>query len=80
MINSLDHIVITTRALDKCIAFYTGVLGMQLERFGEGRIALRFGEQKFNVHPPATMPASRHAIRRRVRSICAFLRTARSSR
>ena len=52
MIKSLDHVVITTRALDKCIAFYTDVLGMQLERFGEGRIALRFGEQKFNVHPP----------------------------
>ena len=52
MIKSLDHVVLTTRALDKCIAFYTEVLGMQLERFGEGRIALRFGEQKFNVHPP----------------------------
>ena len=52
MIKSLDHVVLTTRDLDKCIAFYTQVLGMQLERFGSGRIALRFGEQKFNVHPP----------------------------
>jgi catechol 2,3-dioxygenase-like lactoylglutathione lyase family enzyme len=52
MIKSLDHVVITTRALDKCLAFYIDVLGMQLERFGEGCIALRFGEQKFNVHPP----------------------------
>ena len=33
MIKSLDHVVITTRALDQCIAFYTGVLGMWLERF-----------------------------------------------
>jgi catechol 2,3-dioxygenase-like lactoylglutathione lyase family enzyme len=52
MIRSIDHIVITTRDLDKCLAFYTQVLGMQLETFGEGRIALRFGDQKINVHPP----------------------------
>ena len=52
MIKSLDHLVLTTRDLDKCLAFYTQALGMQLEKFGEGRIALRFGEQKFNVHPP----------------------------
>ena len=52
MIRGIDHIVLTTRDLDKCLAFYTQVLGMQLERFGAGRIALRFGEQKLNVHPP----------------------------
>jgi len=52
MIKSIDHIVLTTRDLDKCIAFYTKVLGMQLENYGTGRIALRFGEHKFNVHPP----------------------------
>lgn len=52
MIKSLDHVVLTTRDLDKCLAFYTQALGMQLETFGAGRIALRFGEQKFNVHPP----------------------------
>jgi catechol 2,3-dioxygenase-like lactoylglutathione lyase family enzyme len=28
------------------------VLGMTVERYGEGRIALRFGTHKFNVHPP----------------------------
>ena len=52
MIKSLDHVVLTTRDLEKCIAFYTQALGMQLETFGEGRIALRFGDHKFNVHPP----------------------------
>jgi catechol 2,3-dioxygenase-like lactoylglutathione lyase family enzyme len=52
MIKSLDHVVLTTRDLEKCLAFYTQALGMRLERFGEGRIALRFGDQKFNVHPP----------------------------
>lgn len=52
MIKSIDHIVLATRDLDRCLDFYTRVLGMTLERYGEGRIALRFGEQKFNVHPP----------------------------
>ena len=52
MIKSIDHIVITTRDLDRCVDFYTRVLGMALERFGEGRLALKFGEQKFNIHPP----------------------------
>jgi catechol 2,3-dioxygenase-like lactoylglutathione lyase family enzyme len=52
MIKSIDHIVLTTRDLDRCVAFYTQVLGMRLENYGAGRIALRFGDQKFNVHPP----------------------------
>ena len=52
MIKSIDHVVLTTRDLDKCLDFYTRILGMQLERYGEGRIALRFGDHKFNVHPP----------------------------
>lgn len=52
MIKSIDHIVLTTRDLDRCLDFYTRVLGMSVERYGEGRIALRFGDHKFNVHPP----------------------------
>jgi catechol 2,3-dioxygenase-like lactoylglutathione lyase family enzyme len=52
MIKSIDHIVLTTRDLDKCIVFYTQVLDMRLENYGAGRIAFRFGDQKFNVHPP----------------------------
>ncbi|MDE2611530.1 MAG: VOC family protein, partial [Burkholderiales bacterium] len=30
--------------------FYTEVLGMQLETFGQGRLAFRFGNQKINLH------------------------------
>lgn len=52
MLASIDHIVLTTRDLERCLAFYTGVLGMAVERYGEGRIALTFGPHKFNVHPP----------------------------
>lgn len=50
MIAALDHLVLTTRNLDRCVDFYTCVLGMALERFGEGRLALRFGKQKINLH------------------------------
>ena len=52
MIKSIDHVVLTTRDLEKCLDFYTRVLGMRVETYGKGRIALRFGDHKFNVHPP----------------------------
>ena len=55
MIKSLDHLVLTTRDVDKCIDFYTRVLGMKLERFGQGRLALRFGTQKINLHDKSTV-------------------------
>jgi catechol 2,3-dioxygenase-like lactoylglutathione lyase family enzyme len=50
VIDHLDHLVLTTVDRDACIDFYTRVLGMRLETFGAGRIALRFGAQKINVH------------------------------
>jgi catechol 2,3-dioxygenase-like lactoylglutathione lyase family enzyme len=52
MIRTIDHVVLTTGDLEKCLDFYTRVLGMRVERYGAGRIALRFGDHKFNVHPP----------------------------
>lgn len=52
MIEAIDHVVLTTRDEAKCIAFYTGALGMTLERYGDNRLALRFGKQKINVHQP----------------------------
>ena len=55
MIKSLDHLVLTTRDAAKCIDFYTRGLGMKLEIFGEGRKALRFGEQKINLHDSSTV-------------------------
>lgn len=55
MIKSLDHLVLTTRDAQACIDFYTRVLGMKLETFGEGRRALRFGEQKINLHDQGTV-------------------------
>jgi len=50
MIDHIDHIVLTTRDRDGCVRFYTEVLGMKLEKFGENRLALKFGTQKINLH------------------------------
>ncbi|NVD96698.1 VOC family protein [Massilia sp. BJB1822] len=50
MIDHLDHLVLTTRDKERCIDFYTRVLGMQLETFGAGRVAFKFGAQKINLH------------------------------
>jgi len=52
MIKTFDHVVLTTRDLERCLDFYTRVLNMKVERYGKDRIALRFGDHKFNVHPP----------------------------
>jgi catechol 2,3-dioxygenase-like lactoylglutathione lyase family enzyme len=50
LIDHLDHIVLTTARTEQCIDFYTRVLGMKFERFGQGRMALKFGVQKINLH------------------------------
>lgn len=50
MIDHLDHLVLTTIDLSACKDFYTRVMGMRLETFGNGRVAFRFGSQKINVH------------------------------
>jgi catechol 2,3-dioxygenase-like lactoylglutathione lyase family enzyme len=46
----IDHFVLTVRDLARTIDFYVRVLGMEEVTFGEGRKALRFGEQKLNLH------------------------------
>jgi catechol 2,3-dioxygenase-like lactoylglutathione lyase family enzyme len=50
MIDHLDHIVLTTTDEAACLRFYVDGLGMTLESFGQGRKALRFGDQKINLH------------------------------
>jgi catechol 2,3-dioxygenase-like lactoylglutathione lyase family enzyme len=49
-IASIDHIVLTVADIDRTVEFYRSVLGMTEERFGAGRVALRFGSQKINLH------------------------------
>jgi len=53
MIDHIDHVVLTTRDLPSCLKFYSGILGMRFEKFRtptEMRLALKFGNQKINVH------------------------------
>ena len=50
MIERLDHLVLTVADIDVTVDFYERVLGMRHERFGVGRSALVFGQQKFNLH------------------------------
>jgi len=49
-VHSIDHIVLTVKNIDKSVAFYTSVLGMQKREFTGGRVALFFGSQKINLH------------------------------
>ena len=49
-ISSLDHLVLTVRDIEKTISFYVSVMGMKKEMFGDGRVALKFGDQKINLH------------------------------
>ena len=48
-VRSLDHLVLTVEDIDATVRFYE-LLGMRRETFGDGRIALRFGDQKLNLH------------------------------
>ena len=50
-ITALDHLVLTVADIPRSVDFYTRVLGMEEITFGEGRKALRFGQQKINLHP-----------------------------
>jgi catechol 2,3-dioxygenase-like lactoylglutathione lyase family enzyme len=50
-VNRIDHVVLNTPDVDATAEWYVRVLGMDREVFGEGRVALRFGNQKINVRP-----------------------------
>lgn len=54
-IDHLDHLVLTVASIEATCDFYARALGMSIETFGPvtpngGRTALRFGEQKINLH------------------------------
>ncbi len=64
-INRLDHLVLTVKNIDITVQFYISVLGMEQEVFGAGRVALKYGNQKINLHqvgkefePKADKPTS----------------------
>ena len=49
-IDHLDHLVLTVRDIAAACDFYSRVLGMEVVTFGDNRKALRFGQQKINLH------------------------------
>jgi catechol 2,3-dioxygenase-like lactoylglutathione lyase family enzyme len=62
-IKNIDHVVLTVKDIKATARFYESVLGMVVEISGAGRVALRFGDQKINLHqqgqefePKATRP------------------------
>jgi catechol 2,3-dioxygenase-like lactoylglutathione lyase family enzyme len=55
-IERLDHLVLTVTDIARTCEFYTSVLGMEVTTFGQGRTALRFGQQKINLHPANEIP------------------------
>ncbi len=62
-VKELDHFVLTTANLEKCLAFYEGILGFRTEQ-RDGRYALHFGTQKINVHtrPAEFLPAAAYPL------------------
>ena len=48
-IRSLDHLVLTCADPEATVAFFERV-GITREEFAGGRLALRFGDQKINLH------------------------------
>lgn len=60
----LDHLVLTVADLEATIDFYTRVLGMTVRAFEGGRLALRFGDQKINLHEAGNefQPNARRAV------------------
>ena len=60
MLRSIDHVVLTASDLDATVEFYVDVLGAELIRFDEGRLAIQVGDQKINLHP-ASAPLQPHA-------------------
>jgi catechol 2,3-dioxygenase-like lactoylglutathione lyase family enzyme len=63
MIDRLDHLVLTVGDLDRTRDFYVRGLGLTEQRFGDGRFALLFGQQKVNLHEAAGEPILPRAMR-----------------
>ncbi len=48
-IESIDHLVLTTKNLKACLYFYGDILGMKTT-YQNDRYVLYFGKQKINIH------------------------------
>lgn len=62
MIGRLDHLVLTVGDVGVSAHFYSEVLGLRAQTFGEGRTALVGDGWKINLHP-ASAPIVPHGPR-----------------
>jgi len=53
-VDRIDHLVLTVQDVEKAFEFYDQVLGMEVILLENNRKALRFGEQKINLHELGT--------------------------
>lgn len=62
-ISHLDHLVLTVVNIDKTCEFYSEVLGMEVITFEKNKKALKFGNQKINLHlfKHETFPKARNS-------------------
>jgi catechol 2,3-dioxygenase-like lactoylglutathione lyase family enzyme len=63
-LSHIDHIVLTVKNIEETCHFYHNILGVEVVTFDQGRKALKFGNQKINLHelsgdfhPKALAPA-----------------------
>ncbi|SRR6266536_90979 len=59
-IDRIDHLVLSVSDIEASCDFYSRVLGMEAVSFDHNRRALKFGEQKINLHR-ADSPIAPHA-------------------
>ncbi len=50
LVGGVDHIVLTVSDIENTCRFYHEILGLEVITFQEGRKALKFGNQKINLH------------------------------
>jgi catechol 2,3-dioxygenase-like lactoylglutathione lyase family enzyme len=61
VISHLDHLVLTVQDAGAACQFYGTVLGMEVVTNSNGRKALRFGDQKINLHEAGREPEPKAA-------------------
>lgn len=74
-VNALDHLVLTVAEIPASLTFYCQCLGMEREVFvvadGTERIALKFGQQKINLHQfGAEYEPKAHAVKTGSADLC----------
>jgi catechol 2,3-dioxygenase-like lactoylglutathione lyase family enzyme len=49
-VERIDHLVLTVKDIEATCSFYHEILGMEVETYSVRRKALKFGNQKLNLH------------------------------